>query len=736
MPRMSLTLRLLVILSLSFGAAHPQGRQSKEPQKRADDEEVVTVRSHLVNVDVMVKDKKGNYVNDLKADDFTVFENGVRQKVELFNPPLAGNATGVESAPKAAGETSRPAAQPTRAQAGMPGNVISLVLDGLTTDTANMKRVRDGAIKYIKEQVADTDTVALFSVTGGLQLLQPFTRDKDKLLAAVDKAAAASTSSKNFEQREIEENIVKLREASTGVDTADVTSITSQGGAELLMAAMIAARVLQEYLRLRTALGLQQSRPILAALAAICEAQRTVPGKKTLVLFSQGFVAPQVLDWQVQSTVDIANRANVAIYVVDSAGLKANAPQSGAYVPPSPLQGIAALGITDSRARAVGGEDEFDFSRFEGTNREHDILFRLSGDTGGKFVRGTNDIAKGLARIDEEIRSRYTLAYQSTDANFDGGFRKLKIEVRRPDTQVIARAGYYAIAPDEIVPLSPEEKKLLANVTSPDSNSTLPLFVAMSPFRSQGGRYVVPLALEVPHDAVQFEPKADRRRMQLDVLVVVREGQNNIVSRLGGSFDVLLTAEQYQSVLNNNVFYRQDMELAPGAYNVDMVVRDRISGKTAARREKLVLPETDAEFSMTDAVLSRHVEPARSAPAGSPGDVLSHGGALISPLPSREFRAADNLIIFFDLNNAGLDAATGRPLAKVTVTLLREGRPALKPIEYELTETLPEPVPHLTFAKYISLTGLAPGKYTAVIEAKDSVSRKLAKQQASFVITK
>jgi len=45
-------------------------------------------------------------------------------------------------------------------------------------------------------------------------------------------------------------------------------------------------------------------------------------------------------------------------------------------------------------------------------------------------------------------------------------------------------------------------------------------------------------------------------------------------------------------------------------------------------------------------------------------------------------------------------------------------------------------VPHLTFAKYISLTGLAPGKYTAVIEARDSVARKLAKQQASFVITK
>ena len=737
--RLSLTWRLLVVASLLLCSARPQAQQSKETQKNPD-EEVVTVRSHLVNVDVMVKDKKGNYVNDLKADDFTVFENGVRQKVELFNPPLAGNATGVESAPKAAGETSRPAAQPTRAQAGMPGNVISLVLDGLTTDTANMKRVRDGAIKYIKEQVADTDTVALFSVTGGLQLLQPFTRDKDKLLAAVDKAAAASTSSKNFEQREIEENIVKLREASTGVDTADVTSITSQGGAELLMAAMIAARVLQEYLRLRTALGLQQARPILAALAAICEAQRNVPGKKTLVLFSQGFVSPEVLDWQVQSTIDIANRANVAIYIIDSAGLQANAPLSGAYAPPSPLQGIAGVGRPETRAHTEGGENEFDQSRFEGSNREHDILFRISGDTGGKFVRGTNDIAKGLERIDQEIRARYTLAYQSTDPNFDGGFRKLKIEVGRPGAQVLARNGYYAIAPDQIVPLSPDEKKLLASVTAPESVSSLPLFVEMSPFRSQGGRYVVPLALEVPHDAVKFEPRADRQRMQLDVLVVVREGQDRILSRLGGNFDVSLTAEQYQSILNNNVFYRQDVELAPGTYSVDMVVRDRLSGKTAARREKLVLPEAGTDFSMTDAVLSRHVEPVKSAPptaagAGVPGDVLSHGGALISPLPSREFRAGDNLIIFFDLYNAAASAASGKPKALVTVTLLRDGKAALKPIDYELTEAVNEPLPHLTFAKFISLTGLPAGKYTAVIEAVDSVAHKTVRQQASFVIT-
>ncbi|HEX3557669.1 MAG TPA: VWA domain-containing protein [Pyrinomonadaceae bacterium] len=739
--RAGLLLRLTLIASLSAFAARPQSQQGTKAPQKGQDEEVVTVGSHLVNVDVSVKDKKGNYVNDLKAEDFTVFENGVRQRVEFFNPPLAvGASTAADTTPDASGAAAQPGGAKTspRARDALAGNVISLVLDGLTTDAANMKHVREGTIKYIRGQVADTDAVALFAVTGGLQLLQPFTRDKDALVAAVEKASAVSTASKNFEQRDIEENIARLREASSGSDTMSTAQSASQAaGASSMAAAMTAARVLQQYLRLRTALGLQQSRPVLAALAAICEAQRTLPGKKTLVLFSQGFVTPEVLDWQVQSVIDIANRANVAIYIIDSAGLKASAPLSGAYAPPSPLQGIAAVGRPETRSRAEGGENEFDQSRFEGSNREHDILYRISEDTGGKFVRGTNDIAKGLARIDQEVRTRYTLAFQSTDPNFDGGFRKLKIEVGRPDAQVIARPGYYAIAPDQVVPLSPEERRLLAGIGSPGSNFTLPLFVELSPFRSHEGRYVVPLALEVPHDAVQFEQRADRRRMQLDVLVVVREGKDNILSRLGGSFDVLLSEEQYQSILHNNVFYRQDVELAPGAYSVDVVVRDKLSGKTAARRERLVLPEAGAEFSATDAVLSRHVEPLRETPAaGAQVNVLSHAGALISPLPSREFSASDNLIIFFDLYNAANSPATGKPQVKVTVTLLKDGKAALKPIDYELNDSLSEPVPHLTFAKYISLSGLAPGKYTALIEAGDAVAHKLLKQQTSFVITK
>ena len=109
------------------------------------------------------------------------------------------------------------------------------------------------------------------------------------------------------------------------------------------------------------------------------------------------------------------------------------------------------------------------------------ILYRISADTGGEFIKGTNDIAKGLSRIDQEIRSRYTLAYYSSDQNFDGSFRKLKVEVRRPDARVTSRPGYYATASDEIVPLSAEDKKLLANFATAEARPAFPFFLELSP---------------------------------------------------------------------------------------------------------------------------------------------------------------------------------------------------------------------------------------------------------------
>jgi hypothetical protein len=363
-------------------------------------------------------------------------------------------------------------------------------------------------------------------------------------------------------------------------------------------------------------------------------------------------------------------------------------------------------------------------------------LYRISGDTGGRFLKGNNDIGQGLERINQEIQSRYTLAYRSTNQNFDGTFRKVKIEVSRPAAQIISRSGYYAVPPEEIVLLSQADKKLLADFPAAETNPGLPLFVTLSPFRSHEGLYTVPLAIELPPSAVKFDRKGDKRSMQLDVLGVLKSTPDKILSRLGGNFDVSLTDDEYKLIQSNNIFYRQDLQLTPGDYTIDLVVRDRQSGKTTARREQLVLPEPDSEFATSPVVLSRYVEPAgpqSQNPADSP-DVFTHGTTKIRPSPARRFQASDNLIMFLDVYNVATSAETGKPLVRISVRLMKDGRPATKPFDYVLTETESRPVPHLTFAEYIRLTGLTVGKYTAIIEAKDMVTKKYVKQEAAFEI--
>lgn len=691
-----------------------------------DQEDVVKVKSNLVNIDVIVKDKKGKYVSDLKPEDFTITEDGKAQKIEFFDAPIVRIET------RKPGETAAEAPATTGTSATPTRNYVALILDSQTTDFTNLKPVRDGAIKYVREQITDADAVSILSVTNGLQMLQPFTQDKTKLIASIEQLG--SPDAKTFEQKEIAENIASLREFLNNNPSGG--EITTNAGGAAAARAMIAQHVLQQFIRLRTALSVQQARPVLAALAAIAEGLRSIPGKKTVVLFSQGFVTPAVLDWQVQSTIDIANRANVAIYIIDSAGLRAGAPASGSLVPASPLAGVSAITSQEQRIRAVGGETVFDNVRQEGQSREYDILYRISGDTGGKFLKGNNDIGQGLERINQEIQARYTLAYRSTNQTFDGTFRKVKIEVKRPDAQIMSRSGYYAIPPEEIVLLSPADKKLMTGFAAAEANPGLPLFVSLSPFRTREGLYTVPLALEIPPSAVKFERKADKESMQLEVLGVLKATPERTLSRLGGNFDVNLSADDYNQILNNNIFYRQDLQLTSGDYTIDLMVRDKQSGKVAARREHFVLAEPDEEFATTPVVLSRYVEAASQLPPNPADfpDVFVHGKQLIRPSSGRQFKASDNLIMFMAVYNAANSPETSKPLVRVTVRLMKDGQPATKFFDFVLTDVQAQPVPHLTFAEYLRLTGLAPGRYQAMIETKDMVTRKSTKQEASFEI--
>jgi len=153
---------MLVTMMLCVLAVSGQSQDNKETKKGADDDDVIKVTSNLVSLDVIVKDKKGKAVTDLKPEDFTVSENGVPQKIEFFDSTLASNdfthRDDVAQTTTATVSTQPKARNPN----GLPRNIIALVLDGQSTELANLKHVREGVVKYIRERVSASDSVAIF----------------------------------------------------------------------------------------------------------------------------------------------------------------------------------------------------------------------------------------------------------------------------------------------------------------------------------------------------------------------------------------------------------------------------------------------------------------------------------------------------------------------------------------------------------------------------------------------
>src|SRR5712692_7091359 len=255
-------LNVLAISALFLSFIPVPAQQKKESNKSADDDDVIKVTANLVSLDVIVKDKKGKAITDLKPEDFTVFENGVPQKVQFFDSTLTSGSEAGQPTTATGSTEPKP-----RTPNGFPRNIIALVLDGQSTEAANLKHVREGMMKYIRDRISDSDSVALFSISGGLQLLQGFTQDKAKLIAAVEKAYDSSTVSKTSEAREISANVSSLRDQIAGGVTEPIAASPGAGAAGSAAAqALIARHVLQQYLQLRSSLSAQQTRPVLAAL--------------------------------------------------------------------------------------------------------------------------------------------------------------------------------------------------------------------------------------------------------------------------------------------------------------------------------------------------------------------------------------------------------------------------------------------------------------------------------------
>ena len=225
---------------------------------------------------------------------------------------------------------------------------------------------------------------------------------------------------------------------------------------------------------------------------------RELPGRKSVVMFSEGVAIPANVAARFRSVIDTANRANVSIYAMDAGGLRA---ESTTQQTADSVNAAAARTLRrNPTADVVGAPMTEALERNEDTLRRdpHSGLGQLSDETGGVLIGNTNDLTDGLKRIDQDMRNYYMLSYVPKNDKFDGKFRPIAVKVKRGGVNVASRKGYYAVRSAGPMPVMSYEARPLALLDSTPVPNAFPSRAAALKFPAANGAELTPVLVSVP----------------------------------------------------------------------------------------------------------------------------------------------------------------------------------------------------------------------------------------------
>src|SRR3954470_19874315 len=363
-----------------------------------------------VVLDVVIRDKRGRPVRDVKPGEVTVFEDGVAREIRSFR--LVDRA--------AASATSEPTKTP--AQTGIDKvpdvvrypTLVTIVFDHLTQNSRTL--ARRAALQFVAQELPADQWVAVYALEQRLRLAQTFTRDPNALRSAIERAtAAAVTESRDrLAQPQVDRN---QSERSVDAAVAAVAAAQSTGDSTNIGVAVTEARVAEVTARMErmveTADIQQRGQSTLFPLMALMKAQGTLAGRKALLFFSEGLPIPPSLEEAYRSAISEANRANVSVYAVDARGLDTSRSleQSRQMLDRSGRnsQSQQAYGAS---SRPVTMDDVMNSETAESALRAdtQNALRVLAEETSGTLIGNTNDLGPRLVeRVTSDLDSYYEI---------------------------------------------------------------------------------------------------------------------------------------------------------------------------------------------------------------------------------------------------------------------------------------------------------------------------------------
>jgi len=535
--------------------------RSSAQQKTA----TLSISTRLVEVSVVVDDKKGHPVSDLAQDDFHIFDKGHEQKIVQFQfvSSYAVPAAPLNLPPNV--YTNLPAQQSVS-----PNNVTIILLDRLNTDFIDQFWSRPQIIRYL-QHIQPRDRIALYVLGPDLTVLHDFTSDASSLVAALHglqgrrppqmEQAAIPDPEKNPAVQQLQAaagsgppsaQAVRLNELITFLNDANNQDV----GANLDD-------------RVRLTLG---------AFSAIAEHVAGFPGRKNLLWVSGDFPIQfdadigklpghQHRDYgdAIERATQLLSSANVAVYPVDVRGL----------IPEN--LGTSAPMLSSRRDAVIATVPQsLDPSEIATVNA-------IAHNTGGRAFFNTNDIENSIAQAVDDARTSYTLGYYPDNAEWNGEFHEIAVKVDRPNVSVRARSGYLATRSS---PLKvKDENTILAQIASSPLESTgLTVFAKLAP-APPGGTHdsataflnVDPRGLALSLVNGHWKGRAIAAFIQLDAKGVPLG--NGIAEQ---TIDMDLSPETYRSLMRSALKLQKQLTLERNAAELCIVAIDENTGRAGS----------------------------------------------------------------------------------------------------------------------------------------------------------
>lgn len=511
-------------------------------------------------LDLIVRDKKGRPVRDLKAEEIEIIDGDQPVKIRSLR------LTEVEQNTSAEAKRLDPLRQI---------RLVTLLFDSLTIEPA--LQARAAAHELVKAGAGPNVYFSIFRMAGRLQALQEFTNDGAALHQAIDKFGSAKANFQ-FHAAQIEDHLNRMATGGPSGATDSLGKPLDPVG-DVLNSLMlnILTTSLQDSKEI-------ESRPILGALRAAADQQRGLPGRKTIVYFTEGWNLTYALKEQFKALISAANRANVSFYIVDAGGLVTGARNDAAR---KMLSQAAATSSSQGGASTTFEQARGVDTTLESMNANtQTALMDLAGSTGGTFIADSNDLRKPMLKLVEDVNSYYEVNYAPQGRQMDAHFRNIKVKVNRPGVKVQTRSGYFDLPQGSSNLKGSWEVSALKALEENPAPQGFAFQAKAFPLRRQTGQVTGELVYQIPISALEAEENSSNKvfRLRFGVVALFRDTSGKVILKLSREIGHEGAQDALERAKASNYFVTQSFQVPPGAYTIEMATVDAVNSKSSVLR--------------------------------------------------------------------------------------------------------------------------------------------------------